>query len=82
MTDKKNHWFDKKSNVDKLIIGILFSCILLFSIDLFYEKHSLIFVEDWYGFYCVYGFIICCVIVFGGKLLRKLLIRKETFYDE
>ena len=81
MSEKKEHWLDKKRNIDKLIFGVVISCFLLLIIDLFYEKHSQVFVENWFGFYCFYGFIICCIVIFGGKLMRKLLIRREDFYD-
>ena len=79
---KREYWLDKQSNVNKLIIGVCTVCALLLIADFFYEKHPLVFVERWFGFYCFYGFIICCGIVFGGKLLRKLVMRKENFYDE
>jgi len=81
MIRKKERWLDKKNNIDKLIFGVFVCCVLLLITDFFYEKHSQVFVESWFGFYCFYGFIICCVVVFGCKLMRKLLMRREDFYD-
>ena len=82
MNEEKIYWLDKKTNVNKLIIGVLVICVFLLIIDFFYEKHPQVFVEKWMGFYCFYGFLICCVIVVGGKFFRKIVIRKENFYDD
>ena len=81
MKDKK-YWIDSKSNVDKLVYAICIICVSLFLIDFFYEKHPQVYVEQLFGFYCLYGFIICCGIVFGGIALRKLVARQEKFYDK
>ncbi len=80
--NKKKYWLDKKRNIDLLIYGISVVCFGLLLADLFYEKHSKIFVEDWFGFYSFYGFFVCCGVVVGGKVLRKLVMRSENFYDE
>ena len=78
----KKGWFGNQKNVGKLSIGICGICLLLLGIDFFYEKHSQVFVEELFGFYCFYGFVICFVIVFGGNILRKIVLRKENFYDD
>ena len=78
----KKDWFDNQKNVDKLILGIFGICLVLLGIDLFYEKHSQVFVEGLFGFYCFYGFVICFVIVLGGNILRRIVLRKENFYDD
>ncbi len=82
MNKEQKYWFNNKTNVKKLIIGILTSCSLLLLLDLFYEKHPLVPIENWFGFYCFFSFIVGCVIVFCGNLMRRLLMRKEDFYDE
>ena len=79
---QKKDWFDNQKNVDKLILGLCGICLVLLGIDLFYEKHSQVFLEDLFGFYCFYGFVICFVIVLGGNILRKIVLRKENFYDD
>jgi hypothetical protein len=35
-----------------------------------------------FGFYSVYGFVACVLLVLLAKEMRKLLIRKEDYYDE
>ena len=33
------------------------------------------------GFYAVYGFVACVLLVLLAKEMRKVLIRKEDYYD-
>jgi len=35
-----------------------------------------------YGFYALFGFVACVVLVLVAKHLRKLLMREETFYED
>lgn len=45
--------------------------------------HAAHFVVDgWPEFYSVYGFVTCCAMVFGSKLvIGKVLMRPDTYYD-
>ena len=39
-------------------------------------------VDGWPEFYAIYGFLTCCLMVFGSKLvIGKLLMRPDTYYD-
>jgi len=38
--------------------------------------------EEFPGFFALYGFIMFSLIVLVGQHLRKLVARKETYYDE
>lgn len=33
------------------------------------------------GFYCLYGFVACTVLVICATQLRKILMRREDYYD-
>lgn len=35
-----------------------------------------------WGFYGIYGFIACVILVVAAKGLRKLVMRAENYYDE
>jgi len=37
---------------------------------------------SWWGFYGIYGFTACVLLVVTAKLLRKLVMRSEDYYDE
>ena len=56
-------------------------CGVLFLADGFYEKHSHFSAEDVFGFYALYGFVMCVVLVIGAKLMRVFLMRDEDYYD-
>ena len=37
--------------------------------------------EMWFGFYCLYGFAACVLLVLVAKQLRRVLMRGERYYD-
>ena len=83
---ERKHYFDHPKNVKKVLRIFFVCCVLLFSIDLlelagFYFKHPHYQVEGWVGFYGVYGFIGCTILVLAAKLLRKVVMRNEDYYD-
>ncbi len=82
MSDDKKYWLDNPNNIRKLIIGVVIICAGLLVAEFFYEKHAHFAVEHWFGFYGFYGFIVFIGIVLIGKELRKVLMRKEDYYDE
>jgi hypothetical protein len=48
--------------------------------DPHHEPHFV--VDGWPEFYAIYGFLTCCLMVFGSKLvIGKLLMRPDTYYD-
>ena len=81
--DKKAEytWFDKPTNVKKIIAALCVICALLMAADLFYHKHAYFAVEKWFGFYAFYGFIMCVLLVLAAKVMRVLLMRDEDYYD-
>jgi len=82
-TDEKPGMFDKPQNV-KRVLYALFTCVdLLLSIDLFYHKHGIFTWESSFGFYSVYGFVACVILVIIAKyVLRPLVMRKEDYYND
>lgn len=79
--DEKQHLFDKPENVDRLLKAVYVICGLLFVLDFIIHRHS---IRDWEalpGFYAIYGFLAFVVLVVIAKLMRKLLMRKENYYD-
>lgn len=81
--DDKIYWLDEDKNVKKIIWALCIACALSVIADLFYHKHIVYAAEDWVpGMYGWYGFIGCVFLVLSAKLLRKLLMRSEDYYEE
>tara|TARA_Y100001936_G_C15680122_1_gene460673 strand:- start:147 stop:380 length:234 start_codon:yes stop_codon:yes gene_type:complete len=54
---------------------------LLLIIDFTIHRHSYFLLEEIIGFPAIFGFICFVFIVIVGKNLRKILMRKEDYYD-
>ena len=76
----------------RLILRLLFTaCALVFLLDIvdlflpLFGAHELRHAErSWEGlpgFYAIYGFVACVLLVLAAKELRKFLMRKEDYYD-
>lgn len=85
MTDKSNsekrYWLDSKKNVGKVYWSVWVICGALLVIDPFIHKHGEFQIESWFGFYGFYGLVACVGLVLVAKLLRKVLIRPEDYYE-
>jgi len=80
-TDKK-HIFDNKKNVQRVLYGLFSSLILLLAIEPFVTKHPYFPWEESFGFYAIYGFVACVLLVLIAKyILRPLIKREEDYYD-
>ena len=78
---EKQHLFDNPRNVS-LVIGSLYSvCILLFLLDFILHRHATNEWDGFTGFYALFGFIAYATIVLVAFLWRKLVKRKEDYYD-
>ena len=44
-------------------------------------KHSVFAAEDLFGFYGIFGFMVCVGLVLAAKWLRQYLMRPEDYYD-
>lgn len=82
MSTEKKHIFDNPQNVRKVLYGLLGSLVLLLAIEPFVLKHPYFAWEKWFGFYAIFGFAACAVLVLGAKyILRPLVKREEDYYD-
>ena len=79
---EKRHLFDNPRNVKALIYALYASCAVLFVLDFVVHRHTEHPIESWYGFYAIYGFVCCTLLVLAAKELRKLLQRREDYYDD
>lgn len=79
---EKKHLFDNPGNVERLLKGFYVICILLVIADFIIHRHTTMAWEKIPAFYAIYGFIACVVLVILAKLMRKLVMRREDYYDE
>ena len=82
-------WFDSPTNVRKIIVALIVTCILLVigsevtaSYHL-WHKHTYFKVEEVIpAFYALFGFVAYCGIVWAATSLREFISREEEYYDE
>lgn len=80
--DQKPAMFDRPRKVNRLLAGFFTGVGLLLSVDLFYRKHTVFPWEEEFGFYAVYGFVACVLLVLIAKyVLRPMVMRNEDYYD-
>lgn len=86
MSDKKDegkkYWLDRPGSAGKVYYSLCALCALLLLADAVYEKHPHFEVETWFGFYPLFGFVFSVGLVLGAKELRRILMRKEDYYDD
>ena len=73
--------FDNPENVRRLRIGFFIALVLVLFAEAFVDMHGEFEVEHFFGFYAVYGFISYVSLIFIAKFLRKILMRREDYYD-
>ena len=78
---KEKSWIEKRENVVLMVRIFLAVSIVLLLLDLVIHRHELFSWETWFGFYGFYGFFACVVLVLAAKVLRKLIMRREDYYD-
>ena len=79
--NQKQYLFDRPSNVSLLLRSLYFICAFLFILDFILHRHISMSWENIPGFYALFGFIACVVLVLVAKQMRKILMRKEDYYD-
>ena len=79
---KKLYLFDKPENVNRLLRGFYAICVILVVADFIFHRHIGFAWEEIPAFYAIYGFVACVVLVVIAKKMRKIIMRKENYYDE
>jgi hypothetical protein len=77
-------WLDRPSSATLLYRILIGVCALLIALDIgeVYHKHTHFSWEGIIGFHGLYGFVGFFLIVLSGWPLRRILSRKEDYYDE
>lgn len=74
-------WIDRPANVRKIYIGLWIFGAALALLDFLVHRHAEVGFDSLFGFYALYGFIACVALVLAAKVLRRLVMRSEDYYD-
>ncbi|WP_111979985.1 hypothetical protein [Algibacillus agarilyticus] len=78
----KPDFFDKPENIAKIIKVFYVICAVLVIVDFIVHRHIYHDWENIPAFYAIYGFVGCVILVLIAKAMRKVLMKKEDYYDE
>ena len=75
-------FFDQAKNIRRVLRLLYAICAGVLLLDLFYHRHVIHAWEDLWGFYGLFGFLACVVLVLVAKEMRKVVMRPEEYYDD
>lgn len=82
MKNEKKYLFDDPKNVQR-VLHILYSCCaLLLILDFVIHRHVMHRWESLWGFYPLYGFVGCVILVLVATWMRTFLMRDEDYYEK
>ena len=82
MDYERKYFFDDPNNIKRLLYVLYGICILLLLLDFVIHRHVSHQWENLWGFYPIYGFVGCVVLVLVAKWMRTFLMRSEDYYDD
>jgi len=72
----------KEQTIKRMLLIFYAICIGLFAADFIIHRHIYHDWENLPGFYAIYGFVACVVLVLIATQMRKVLMRDEDYYDD
>ena len=82
MENEKKYLFDNPKNIKRVLYFLYGCCVVLFLLDFVIHRHVMHNLENIWGFYPVYGFVGCVVLVLVATWMRTFLMRSEDYYSE
>ena len=64
------------------LIAFALLCVALAAGDLLVARHGDHGWDHVLGFYGLYGFVACVVLVLAAKVLRRLVMQPEEYWDD
>jgi hypothetical protein len=80
--DEKRYLFDDPRNVRRVVRGLFGTCVGLLGLELVIHRHLAHPWEELFGFYALYGFVACVLLVLLAAEMRKLVMRDEDYYGD
>lgn len=81
MKTDKSYFLDKPENIKKILWVFYGACAVLFALDFVIHRHVYHSWENLWGFYPLYGFVGCVLLVLIAKWMRSFLMRDENYYQ-
>ena len=78
---EKSYIFDNPKNVKRVIHVLYLLCGMSLIAEFFVKRYVDHPWEGLFGFYTLYGFVACVLLVLIAKEMRKLIMRGEDYYD-
>ncbi len=78
----ERHWLTRPETIRKLwrlFIAVLAAVVLA---ELFVPREEHFDVERLFGFYALFGFVACAVLIVLAKAVAVVLKRPDTYYDD
>ncbi|MEM7252580.1 MAG: hypothetical protein AAF493_14285 [Pseudomonadota bacterium] len=79
--NESKRWLDEPANIKKILWVFYALCAVLVLVEFFHHRHVTHAWESLFGFYAIYGFVACVILVLAATQLRKWLMRDEDYYD-
>jgi hypothetical protein len=79
--DKKYYPLGDPKNIRRVRIVLYSLCTISLVAEIFVHRHVDHPWEALPGFYSLYGFVACVLLVLVAKEMRKVLMRGEDYYD-
>ena len=82
MKPQKKYLFDDPKNIKHVLHIFYGCCALLLVLDFVIHRHISHGWENLWGFYPLYGFVGCVILVFVATWMRTFLKRDEDYYEK
>ena len=82
MENEKTGIFDNPRNVKRILHVLYACCVVLFALDFVIHRHTIHGWENLWGFYAIYGFVGCVVLVLVATWRRAFIMRPPDHYDD
>ena len=82
MPDHQPHLFDRPRNIRRVIHGLILIAALLLAADFVIHRPVSHELEAIPGFYALYGFVGCVLLVLIATQIRKRVMRPEDYYHK
>ena len=74
-------FLDRPANQRRLRRVFYALCAALVALEVLVHRHVEHPFEGLFAFYAVYGFVACVVLVLAAKQMRRVLMRREEYYE-
>ncbi|MFQ5565525.1 MAG: hypothetical protein ACE5EU_04100 [Paracoccaceae bacterium] len=79
--EKKYYPLGDPKNIRRVRLVLYTLCAVSLGAEIFIHRHVDHPWEALPGFYSLYGFVACVILVLFAKEMRKVLMRGEEYYD-